>query len=128
MILQELKLSLDRRIPLEAVVLQRLSRLPTARQHEWLRQLLLGGFRSECQLLKAGLPETPGSLWFRPVEPQLGVATPVAGTSLPPSEKDSTAIPTATSVPATAATSVKPFSHLQHVIGDPSSFLPQGRP
>ncbi|GAB3100442.1 hypothetical protein G8770_04330 [Aestuariicella hydrocarbonica] len=53
---QQFKLSLDTRVPLEAVVLQRLYRLPKGRQTEWLRQLLLVGFRSECQ---TGKPLAP---------------------------------------------------------------------
>ena len=51
--LQQLVISLDTRIPLEAMVLQRLRRLPNSRQNEWLRQLLLVGFRSECQAIRS---------------------------------------------------------------------------
>lgn len=51
--LQRISLSLDRRIPLEAILLQRLQRLPRDRQNEWLRQLLSVGFRSECQVIKS---------------------------------------------------------------------------
>ncbi len=51
--LQQISLSLDRRIPLEAILLQRLQRLPRDRQNEWLRQLLSVGFRSECQVIKS---------------------------------------------------------------------------
>ncbi|PLW69942.1 hypothetical protein C0039_05315 [Pseudohalioglobus lutimaris] len=51
--LQQISLSLDRRIPLEAILLQRLQRLPRGRQNEWLRQLLSVGFRSECQVIKS---------------------------------------------------------------------------
>lgn len=50
---QQLRLLLDTRIPLEAMVLQRLNRIPKGRQNEWLRQLLLVGFRSECQAIKS---------------------------------------------------------------------------
>ena len=51
--LQQISLTLDRRIPLEAILLQRLQRLPRDRQNEWLRQLLSVGFRSECQVIKS---------------------------------------------------------------------------
>ena len=51
--LQHISLSLDRRIPLEAILLQRLQRLPRDRQSAWLRQLLAAGFRSECQVIKS---------------------------------------------------------------------------
>lgn len=56
--LQQISVSLDTRIPLEAIVLQRLRRLPNSRQNEWLRQLLLAGFRSECQVIKSA-PSLP---------------------------------------------------------------------
>ena len=51
--LQQICLSLDQRIPLEAILLHRLQRLPMDRQNEWLRQLLSVGFRSECQAIKS---------------------------------------------------------------------------
>ena len=41
--LQQISILLDTRIPLEAMVLQRLYRLPKDRQNEWLRQLVLTG-------------------------------------------------------------------------------------
>ena len=45
-------LQLDLRIALEAIILNRLERLPAARRQEWLRGLLVQGFRSECQVLR----------------------------------------------------------------------------
>ncbi len=45
-------LQLDRRIALEAIILNRLERIPAARRQEWLRGLLLLGFRSECLTLR----------------------------------------------------------------------------
>ena len=54
--LQQICILLDTRIPLEAMVLQRLYRLPKDRQSEWLRQLVLTAFRSECQVLKSEPP------------------------------------------------------------------------
>ena len=41
---------------LEAIILNRLECLPTARRQEWLRGLLVHGFRSECRAL-GGVPE-----------------------------------------------------------------------
>ena len=41
---------------LEAIILNRLECLPTARRQEWLRGLLVQGFRSECRALR-GVPE-----------------------------------------------------------------------
>jgi hypothetical protein len=43
---------LDPRIALEALVLNRLERIPAARREEWLRGLLVQGFRHECQTLR----------------------------------------------------------------------------
>jgi hypothetical protein len=49
-------LQLDLRIALEAIILNRLERIPTTRRQEWLRGLLVHGFRSECQALR-GAPD-----------------------------------------------------------------------
>ena len=40
---------LDARVSLESLVLNRLHRLPDIRREEWLRGLLMLGFRTECQ-------------------------------------------------------------------------------
>ena len=48
--------NLDPRIALEAILLNRLERIPTARRQEWLRGLVVQGFRSECLALR-GVPE-----------------------------------------------------------------------
>ena len=45
-------LQLDQRVALEAILLNRLQRLPTNRRQEWLRGLLVQGFRQECQALR----------------------------------------------------------------------------
>ncbi|MCP4129157.1 MAG: hypothetical protein GY753_19190 [Gammaproteobacteria bacterium] len=54
---------LDPRIALEAIIMNRLERIPTTRRQEWLRGLLVQGFRSECLALR-GVPEKrePGSV------------------------------------------------------------------
>jgi hypothetical protein len=51
-------LQLDPRLALEAILLNRLARLPASRRQEWLRSLLVQGFRSECQALR-GVPQDP---------------------------------------------------------------------
>lgn len=51
---------IDRRVVLqlnadmvfEALILNRLARLPKARHHEWLRGLLVQGFKRECRSLR----------------------------------------------------------------------------
>ena len=42
---------LDTRVSLESLVLNRLHRLPDIRREEWLRGLLMLGFRTECQMI-----------------------------------------------------------------------------
>jgi len=46
-----LVLHLDPRIALESVILNRHECMPAARRQEWLRGLLVQGFRVECQVL-----------------------------------------------------------------------------
>ena len=43
---------LDPRVTFEALVLNRLERIPEGRRQEWLRRLLILGFRQECQSLR----------------------------------------------------------------------------
>ena len=45
-------LHLDLRVTLEAIILDRLERIPAVRRQEWLRGLLVQGFRVECQALR----------------------------------------------------------------------------
>ena len=49
---QRVALQLDPRIALEAIILNRLERIPAARRQEWLRSLLVQGFRLECLALR----------------------------------------------------------------------------
>jgi hypothetical protein len=46
-----LVIQLDPRVALEAIILNRHRQLPVNRRQEWLRGLLVQGFRSECQVL-----------------------------------------------------------------------------
>ena len=48
----QLNLVLDLRVALEAVLIQRLKQQPKSRQQEWLRRLLMLGFREECSSLQ----------------------------------------------------------------------------
>ena len=45
-------IQLDSRAALEAIILNRLQRLPANRRQEWLRGLLVQGFHQECQALR----------------------------------------------------------------------------
>jgi len=59
-------LQLDTRIALEAIILNRLERIPKARRQEWLRGLLVQGFRAECRTLRdvQGAPESSPATTF----------------------------------------------------------------
>lgn len=45
-------LHLNTRMALEAIILNRLENIPQTRQQEWLRGLLVQGFRDECEVLR----------------------------------------------------------------------------
>jgi hypothetical protein len=60
-------LQLDTRIALEAIILNRLQRIPESRRQEWLRGLLVQGFRQECQALRRTTDEKqPTAMVFAP--------------------------------------------------------------
>ena len=102
-------LQLDTRIALEAIILNRMERIPTRRRQEWLRGLLVEGFRAECQLLRATAVESENS---QPMAFSRWLAVDTAGQSQYPPPKASPAAPT-----ATPATHGKPFAGLGRVIG-----------
>jgi len=64
---QRVALQLDPRIVLEAIILNRLERTPTTRRQEWLRSLLVQGFRLECLVLKGASEkqEQPPAMTFK---------------------------------------------------------------
>lgn len=106
---QSITVSLDMRMPLEALILHRLQRLPVCRHEEWVRQLVLAGFRNECQVMKADT--IPRSL--------KGVGNHTNPPSTP--NLDQTSRPSRSSEVASDATSEntsKPFAHLKRVMGD----------
>ena len=63
-------LQLDTRIALEAIILNRLQRIPANRRQEWLRGLLVQGFRQECQAPRGTMDETqqPAAMAFTQTE------------------------------------------------------------
>ena len=105
---QRLTVVLDTRVALEAVLVTALHRIPTARRQEWLRRLLLQGFRSECLGLRQAMTEAPA-----PVAAPLNV--------LPASRMTSAGPATAgepTDVPlTTGAETTKPLANLRKLIG-----------
>lgn len=107
-------LQLDPRVALEAIILNRLERTPTGRRHEWLRNLLLVGFRIECQVLQGStqsrdtLTPTRNFTWnprtLKPADPS---------ESLKPADVASTR--------TTPIVNTKPFAMLARVIGHDAS-------
>jgi hypothetical protein len=103
-------LHLDTRITLEVIILNRLERIPQARRQEWLRGLLLQGFRVECQALRATSSEATPGLATRTNRFNLSVKRSPVCTADP----ESTVVEM---TPSLVATSEKPFAALGKVIG-----------
>ena len=105
-----LVLQLDPRIALESIILNRVERIPATRRQEWLRGLLVQGFRSECQALrgtqddKKRSPTTAFTHW-RAAESKKCVSCP---------EPESRVVKIK---PAQANGASKPFADLGKVIG-----------
>jgi hypothetical protein len=49
----QLMIVLDRRVALEALLVNAIQKSPAARRQEWLRRVLIQGFRAECQGVRA---------------------------------------------------------------------------
>ena len=101
---------LDTRITLEAIILNRLERIPSARRQEWLRGILVQGFRVECQALRATSDDaTPGLVTgtyrFNPGR----ITAPVPIADLEPAVVEI--------MPSQVGTTEKPFAALGKVIG-----------
>jgi len=126
--LQQISVLLDTRIPLEAMVLQRLHRLPKARQNEWLRQLVLTAFRSECQVLRSEPPSLARASLTRspdlsgPMQGKraLDTASSQASRTVANQTNDShgSTHRIDSACPAPIAEAAKPFTHLKRVIGE----------
>lgn len=56
----QLMIVLDRRVALEALLVTALEKSPAARRQEWLRRVLIQGFRVECQGVRALMTGSPG--------------------------------------------------------------------
>jgi hypothetical protein len=115
---QRLCLQLDPRMAFEALILQRLQRIPTGRRQEWLRGLLVHGFLAECsQRQEAGseASDRPGAATRRPGNAFAGWLTERSPRPQePPAEKLDASD---SHRPATVAATAKPFAHLRKVIG-----------
>jgi hypothetical protein len=105
---------LDTRVALESLVLNRLHRLPETRREEWLRGLLMLGFRTECQ----GIKYTPSMTASTDPEPRFQTTFShwlAQGATNKP--KVSTASQTPVAVLTDAVAHRKPFAALSRVIG-----------
>ena len=103
-------LQLDERIALEAIILNRRERIPATRRQEWLRGLLVQGFRSECQALR-GKPDIVNR------SPTMAFKNRMVGESQKSGSHPETE-PTAVKVsPSQANVASKPFAALGKVIG-----------
>ena len=107
---QRIAMQLDSRITLEAIILNRLERIPVTRRQEWLRGLLVQGFRSECQALRGTSDDaihrpTTGLKNWKAGEMQKTVCL---------TKPESTVV---TVTPSPVDTAIKPFAALGKVIG-----------
>ena len=104
------RVQLDVRIPLEAVLLNRAQGLPGRRRQEWLRGLLVQGFRAECGLLRQAAADEGSPMpsafvrWLTSDTPRLPVAPSPGPKGVHPSSPVST-------------TAGKPFASLGRVMG-----------
>ncbi len=106
---QRVALQLDPRIALEAIILNRLERTPTARRQEWLRSLLVQGFRLECLTLRSVTEE-------QEQRPAMAFNHRLAGElKIPVVMKPEN--PVVTVMPTEATATEKPFAALGKVIG-----------
>lgn len=107
---QKLVIHLDHLVSLESNLLTRYARLPASRQQEWLRGLLMQGFRDECRAL-SGVPESQRHRPMMTFTRRIGrKSQPLVVTREPVSMAG---VAQATTNPATG----KPFAALGKVIG-----------
>lgn len=122
--LQQISVSLDTRIPLEAMVLQRLRRLPKDRQNDWLRQLVLTAFQSECHTIKSEQRQPAFANSMRTSnatrEMYSGHSAPIAKQQRAEAVAGSLNRRTGTELsnPYTVDKPEKPFTQLRRVIGE----------
>jgi len=115
-------LLLDPRVAFESLILNRLERIPEGRRQEWLRGLLVQGFRYECQTLRVVQDEIDPLQIERPQgrgvstsKPRSAFATWLAE---PVSRTDTTTRTTPEAVEEHRPGSQnKPFAGLRKVIG-----------
>lgn len=114
-----LTICLDRRIPLEALVVNRLQRLPVLRRDEWLRNLLVLGFRVDCNSIKAqqsALTQQTATRRSTTVSPDW-LRQPINGESIDQVESEASISLAYAATPRRVSGHSKPFAQLTKVIG-----------
>ena len=106
-------LQLDPRIALEAIILNQLDRTPKARRQEWMRGLLVQGFRVECQVQRDASVSSRSESGLRFSDWLTGDLTRNVAPPEPRPEQQ----PTATSDAPDTHHGTKPFAVLRRVIG-----------
>lgn len=107
---RKLEIRLDRLVSLESNLLDRYALLPVARRQEWLRGLLMQGFRDECRVL-SGVPESQRHRPMMTFSRRIGRKSPSPVVTREPVSMAGVAQVTTT--PAAG----KPFAALGKVIG-----------
>ncbi len=111
---QRLCLELDPRMPFEALLLQRLQRIPTGRRQAWLRGLLVQGFLDECRLRREVEDGAPGTTTRQGTAFASWLTERAPASQPPPAAKADRCDPPSA---AAADARCKPFAHLRKVIG-----------
>ena len=107
---QRLVIHLDRGVALEWNLLNRHERLPVARRQEWLRGLLMHGFRDECLAL-SGTQDSESR------RPMMAFTRRISRKTPPPiATRDQEAMAREEQTPVTSAAG-KPFTALGKVMG-----------
>lgn len=119
---KHIALLLDPRVTFEALILNRLERIPESRRQEWLRGLLVQGFRQECQSLRVVQDELdpqpmrpPQKQGISTRQPRSAFAAWLAQPVAPPAaETETTAVAAEANLTAGQG---KPLAGLRKVIG-----------
>ena len=98
-------LHLNTRMALEAIILNRLENIPQPRRQEWLRGLLVQGFRLECQALRQGT-------YVLQPEPKMEFSGWLTGDSTKRTSKPMKQEPKAVVQKVNGMTASKPFAEL----------------
>ena len=103
-------LHLNTRMALEAIILNRLESIPQTRRQEWLRGLLVQGFRGECQMLRQGTDVTQP-------ENRMNFSGWLSGDSTRQTSNQIKQVHKAMPQSETRGIATKPFPELSRIIG-----------